>query len=220
MAPLKFYYFPHSPPCRGALLTIRYLKLDVELINVNLREKEQLKPEYLKVNPIHTVPTLDDDGFILWESRAISQYLVSTKAPGSSLYPTDPKKRAVVDARLYLDAYLQATARIIFYSIHTLGEKTIAYDKKLRLYQLLESLETMLEGNQYVAGDEICLADLALLASFATYIYAGVNVSKYKNILAWYKRCENVPGYQENDQAAKAYGDFLKGLLGITGTWD
>uniref|UniRef100_A0A7G3ADA8 glutathione transferase n=1 Tax=Lutzomyia longipalpis TaxID=7200 RepID=A0A7G3ADA8_LUTLO len=220
MAPMKFYYFPMSPPCRGALLTIRNLKLDIELINVNLREKEQLKEDYLKVNPVHSVPTLDDDGFILWESRAISQYLVSAKAPGSPLYPADPKKRAVVDARLYLDAYLQASARIIFYSIHTLGQKTISHDKKIRFYQLLESMETILEGQEYVAGNEVTLADLALLASISTFIYAGVPMSKYKNILAWYKRCENLPGYQENDQVAKAYGDFLKNLLGITGTWD
>ncbi|GAB0099739.1 glutathione S-transferase 1-1 [Sergentomyia squamirostris] len=221
MAPMKFYYFPHSPPCRGVLLTIRYLKLDVEMINVNLREKEQLKPEYLKINPVHMVPTLDDDRFVLWESRAISQYLASTRCPsGSSLYPSDPRKRAIIDARMYLDAYLQATARIIFYAIHTLGEKTIANTPKVRLYQLLESLNTILEGQDYVVGNDLTLADLSLLASISTFIYAGVPMEKYKNILSWYARCENVPGYHENDSAAKSYGDFLKNLLGITGTWE
>lgn len=94
---------------------------------VNLFAKEQLAPEYLKMNPQHCVPTIDDDGFYLWESRgeiirsqsrfesdlnfiirlpfsAISQYLVEAKAPGSTLMPTEPAARALVMQRLYFDA--------------------------------------------------------------------------------------------------------------------
>uniref|UniRef100_A0A1L8E4S8 glutathione transferase n=1 Tax=Nyssomyia neivai TaxID=330878 RepID=A0A1L8E4S8_9DIPT len=220
MAPMKFYYYPASPPCRGTLLTIRYLNLDVELINVDLRQKEQLKDDFLKINPVHMVPTLDDNGFVLWESKAISQYLVNAKSPGHSLYPSDPKKRAIVDARMYLDAYIQGTLRIIFFGIHTQLLKTISKTTKTRLYQLLENLNTVLEGQQYAAGSEVSLADLALLSTISTLMYAGGNLSNFKNIVAWLKRCENFPGYKENDDVAKQYGDFLKNLLGITGTWD
>ncbi|XP_055683094.1 glutathione S-transferase 1-like [Lutzomyia longipalpis] len=220
MAPLKYYYYPEGAPNRAALLTIRNLNLDAEVIFVDLRKGEHLAEKFVKLNPQRCMPLLDDDGFILWESRAISQYLVTTRAPGSPLYPTDPKKRATVDARLHLDCTLHAISRSFFYPIHSLGETKIPDPPKQRLYKLLGHLNDMMEGQKFVAGDEPTIADFSLLASFSTYYHAGANVRDLRNLMAWYRRCEALPGFQENEKEARAFGQMFKSKISVKDHWD
>lgn len=97
------YYTQISPPARACLLTIRNLNLNVDIINVDLFAGEHMRDEFLKLNPLHQVPVLVDDDFVMSESRAIMCYLVNSKKPGDSLYPNDPKIRAKIDQRLYYD---------------------------------------------------------------------------------------------------------------------
>jgi len=57
------------------------------------------------MNPLHSVPTLDDNGFYLADSRGVLQYFANAYGTSAteSLYPKDPKKRAIVDQRFYYD---------------------------------------------------------------------------------------------------------------------
>lgn len=103
--PIALYHFAPSAPSRSALMTARALNIDIDVKVVNLFAKEQLKPEFIAINPQHCVPTLTDDDYVLWESRAINTYLVSKYGPQSGLYPRgDPRDTANVDRMLYFDA--------------------------------------------------------------------------------------------------------------------
>lgn len=101
---MKLYYLTASPPARAVLLGIRNLGLNVELIKLDLFKQEHLRPEFIKLNPTHQIPVLvDDDEFVLCESRAILGYLVNRFKPNSEFYPADAQKRALIDQRLYYD---------------------------------------------------------------------------------------------------------------------
>lgn len=101
MSPI-LYHHALSPSSRAALVTIRNVDLDeYEVRNIEINAGEQYTVDYLKINPSNQVPVYVDDDFILTESRAIMCYLASSVG---KFYPTDLKKRALVDSRLYCDA--------------------------------------------------------------------------------------------------------------------
>lgn len=58
---------------------------------------------FLQLNPQHTVPTLDDDSYVLWDSHAINAYLVRKYAKDDALYPKKDEIRGTVDQRLHFD---------------------------------------------------------------------------------------------------------------------
>lgn len=101
MPQLILYHSPYSPFSRSVLILCRYLKIDVNVKVLDLLSDEQMSPEFIKVNPQHCVPTIDDGGFHLWESRAILTYLIESRAP--HLMPTSPKAKAVMNQRLQFE---------------------------------------------------------------------------------------------------------------------
>lgn len=95
------YHHCFSPPSRMALLTIRNLGLNIQIKNIDIYKGEQNSPQYLKINPLNQVPAYVEGNFMLAESKAIATYLANSSK--SFLYPTDCKKRALIDAKLYYD---------------------------------------------------------------------------------------------------------------------
>lgn len=65
---------------------------------------EHRKEPFLRINPKGCVPTLVDDDFTLWESKAILIYLCQSLKGFSSMYPKDAKTRALINQRLFNDA--------------------------------------------------------------------------------------------------------------------
>merc|ERR1712241_1533006 len=74
-----------------------------KMANCDLMKGDHKTPEYLKMNPQHTIPTMKDGDFCMNESRPIATYLASKYGKDDKLYPKDVTTRAIVDQRLYFD---------------------------------------------------------------------------------------------------------------------
>ncbi|EDW42477.1 GM24014 [Drosophila sechellia] len=88
---MDFYYMPGGGGCRTVIMVAKALGLELNKKLLNTMEGEQLKPEFVKLNPQHTIPTLVDNGFSIWESRAIAVYLVEKYGKDEYLLPKDPR---------------------------------------------------------------------------------------------------------------------------------
>jgi glutathione S-transferase len=212
---LKLLYASQSPPSRASLLTIRALGLDVDLVQVNLAAHEHLTTEFLEINPFHTVPTLQDEDFTIWDSHAINAYLVDKHADDDSLYPKDLQKRAVVDQRLHFDSHvLSARLGAILSSILREGAKTIAKDKADALLQGLTLIESVFEStkNSFIAGNTLTIADFSIVATISSAnAVLPLASNRFPHIFEWLARMEALPYYKEaNQEGLDAFSALIK----------
>ncbi|XP_076301000.1 glutathione S-transferase D1 [Lasioglossum baleicum] len=211
---IDFYQMPTSSPCRAVALTAAAIGLQLNPKNVNLMAGEHLKPEYLKINPQHTIPTINDNGLCLWESRAIMTYLINQYAKDDTLYPKDAKKRALVDQRLYFDACtLYKSLADYYYPVFFYKQPTDP-EKYATIEKAVGFLEKFLENETYVAGKTMTVADLSILATVTSLDACGFDLSTYKNTLRWLANMKSVaPKYEEaNGVGVQAFKKFVAGL--------
>ncbi|CAH2085189.1 unnamed protein product [Euphydryas editha] len=213
--PVDLYYVPGSAPCRAVLLTARALNLNLNLKLVDLHHGEHLKPEYLKINPQHTVPTLVDDGYPIYESRAIITYLVNKYGKGSALYPEEPKARALVDQRLYFDIGTLYQRFSDYFYPQVFGNAPADKDKLAKVEDALQLLDTFLEGQKYVAGPNLTVADLSIIAGVSSFEASDIDFKKYANVKRWYETVKSTaPGYQEaNEKGLDAFKALVNSIL-------
>ncbi|KAJ9575416.1 hypothetical protein L9F63_025634 [Diploptera punctata] len=175
---------------------------------------KHLTPEFIKMNPQHTIPTLNDNGFCLWESRAILGYLVDQYAKDDSLYPKDPKKRAVVDQKLYFDiGTLYQRFGDYYYPIY-FAKAPADPEKMKKIEESYQFLDKFLEGQEFVAGNSLTIADLAIVSSVSTAEIVGFDITRYPNVTKWFEKMKKVvPGYDEiNHKGCLEFKKMCDGL--------
>ncbi|XP_023241445.1 glutathione S-transferase 1-like [Centruroides sculpturatus] len=205
--PIDLYQIPVSAPCRAVLMTAKEIGLEVNLKFVNLFNGEQYKDEFLKINPQHCIPTIDDDGYYLWESRAIMTYLANKYAPNHQIYPKDAKKRAMIDYFLYFDiGSLYKNVADLVYGPAFRGEN-VDQDKVKNLKECLSHVEKFLSTSPYLVGETLTLADLSILATLTFAKLIDFDYSEYSSIQRWMTKLEKeLPYYDEvNGQPLKEF---------------
>jgi glutathione S-transferase len=91
---LDFYHGDGSPYSWRVWLALEHKAIGYELKRLSFAAGDTKKPEFVAVNPRHQVPTIVDDGFALWESMAILEYLDERFDSGRKLYPGGARERA------------------------------------------------------------------------------------------------------------------------------
>ncbi|XP_060654260.1 glutathione S-transferase 1-like [Drosophila nasuta] len=200
MGKLIFSGFDASPPCRAVKLTLAALQLPYEYVIVNPLTKDQHSPEYLKKNPQHTIPMLEDDGKYIADSHAISTYLAKKYGKDSSLYPSDVFQSAIVDQRLHYDSSTLFTSTLMSITKPLIfqGKTEIEKSKISAIAEAYDLIETFLGDNDYVAGPELTIADFSFITTICVLmIFLEPDSSKYPKLNAWLKRIKELPYYEE-----------------------
>ncbi len=108
----KLYNAPQSTCSQRVRFVLNTKQLPYEEVRLNLLAGDQLKPDYLKLNPNGVVPTLDHDGAIIIDLTVITEYLDEV-APEESFTPEDPVKRARMRSLMhFIDEMPAAAVRV------------------------------------------------------------------------------------------------------------
>jgi glutathione S-transferase len=178
----------------------------VELVNVELGAGEQRNPDFLRRNPNGRVPVLEDDGFVLWESHAIMQYLAEGE-PGQTLYPSERRARADVNRWLFWNANHFAPAvsvlnweRMVkrFVGAGEPDPVEVARGEKL-VSQFAAVLDAHLVGKEWVAEGRLTLADLAISSQLMSTVPAKLPVTELPNLQAWFSRVRALDAWKRTD---------------------
>src|SRR5881296_3291877 len=98
---LKLHYHPLSTYSRRVRIALIEKGIAADLVEVDMARGAHRQPDYLALNPYGRVPTLEEDGFVLYESSAILEYLEATH-PSPPLVPADGRGRALVAMHMKL----------------------------------------------------------------------------------------------------------------------
>jgi GST-like protein len=203
---LSVYAFS-TPNSVKVSIALEELGLAYELRSVNIRKGEQKTPDYLALNPNAKVPLLIDGDLALPESGAI---LVHLAEKAGRLLPTDPAARARTFEWLFVQ--LSGTGPAFGQSGYW---QKLASDRNgpaIARYQaeadrLTGLIDAHLATNQWFAGTEYTIADIAHFGWFWRREFAGVSFENRANLARWYAAMEARPAVQRGIAATVALAE-------------
>jgi glutathione S-transferase len=193
---MKLFGHPWSINTRKTLMTLAEKGQEAELVLVMIPKGEQKSLDHLARHPFGKVPVLDDDGFCLYETRAINRYL-DKKLGGTALEPRDDRGVARLEQWINVaDSYIIPHAHPLI--VETLfrrylgGEQNVAAIAAGRegMQRALDAADQWLASNPYLAGSAFSLADIHWMPylEYLLHVGEGSSLTDRKNLRAWWSR--------------------------------
>jgi glutathione S-transferase len=207
--PLDFYHGQGSPYSWRVWLALEHKAIPYELKVLSFTAGDTTKPEFVALNPRHQVPTLVDDGFALWESMAILEYLDERFTSGARLYPGSVQERARIrrlshEAALYVgDEAIDLITGELFFKDGAAPDMARVEQGRARLRDELAYFARELRGD-FLAGNAPTAADFVLYPcmGYVKRIIFRKPESKLAELVpaaieAWAKRIEALPYFDK-----------------------
>jgi glutathione S-transferase len=191
---VKLYDVELSGNSYRVRLLLSLLGVKHELVTVDLMKGEQREPWFLKLNPRGQVPTLDDDGTVVWDSMAILAYL-ARKYGGERWFTIDATEMAEV---------MQWLAVMENETLYGLGKARLIckfkfpgslQDAQLLGRKGLDVLEQRLAANQWLALDRPTIADIGCFPYVALASEGEIPLDAYPSVRGWIDRIKSLPGF-------------------------
>ena len=191
---IKLYNFPISGNAYKVRLLLSFLKLDYELIPVDMFDGEHKTETFLKLNPRGQVPVLVDNDVTIWDSQAILIYL-ARKYGDQTWLPIEAEAMAEV-----MQWMAVSENELLFGLARARAVKILKRPWDLEQCQEfghsgLTVLESRLKDHEWLAGDHPTIADIACYPYVFLAPDGEVELDEYVAVQSWLKRFEGLPAY-------------------------
>ncbi|TZG25059.1 glutathione S-transferase family protein [Sphingomonas montanisoli] len=191
---MRIYGDSISGNCLKVKWTADLLGRDYQWIETSVLAAETRTPDYLAMNPAGQVPiVVFADGRPLAQSNAIILHL----AEGSALIPADAYDRAKMFEWLFWEQYShEPYVAVARFQVHYLGKPASALEPKIveRGKGALKLLDDELAKRDWLVGDALTLADIALVAYTRVAEEGGFTLADYPAVVRWIARVEKALG--------------------------
>ena len=157
-------------------------------------------PEYRRLNPNGLVPTIDDEGFILWESNAIVRYLAEKHR--GTLWAADPHVRAEADQWMdWTNTTFWPALRTAFLGLirtPPAERNAAAIEESLRkTADILQIVDDRLSSRAYLAGSELTIGDIPLGAGIWRWMAMPIERPARPHVQRWFEALAQRPAYRK-----------------------
>lgn len=199
---LKIYGRTNSINVQKVMWAVGELGLQHQRIDAGMAFGVVNEPAYGKMNPNRLVPTIDDDGVILWESNTIVRYLAAKHATGT-LMPKGHAERAQAEKWMdwQMGSIQQGLTPVFWNLIRTPADKRdmkAVETGQATVNKSLAVLDEHLKGKTFMLGDTFTVADIPL--GCIAYRWYGLPIERqtFANVRAWYERLTTRPAYKQH----------------------